>query len=347
MIRERLRLSLVAILASFALAPGHAAAQAGATLVAVVTSDPNAPLTQRVRAELVGIGVDVIVLRPPAEGSPGRTPLEQAARNVGAIAAVRLVPSGEGVEVWVADRVTGKAVVRALAMPAEGGPASDASVAIGAVELLRASLMELHSSEPPRGEVFATEQVRALALPSLRSAEMGRPRVGLSAGGGVELGVRGLGPSGEGTFALWLGIAPRLGIRALAALTLAPAHVDAPHGSFDVTSQLFGVEACYDFAEPAGAWVPVAGLGVAAANVHASGTAVPPFVSASESTWLAAPLLRLGLAWAFVHGLRLRADALGAWSLAPARIRAVNVEVGPWGAPFAMVSLGLEVLWAP
>src|SRR5579864_6224484 len=82
----------------------------GATLVAVVTSEPNSSLSRRVRAELEALGVDVIILRPPAEAQPSRQPLEQAARNVGAIAAVRLVVSGEGkVEVWVADRATGKA----------------------------------------------------------------------------------------------------------------------------------------------------------------------------------------------------------------------------------------------
>src|SRR5579864_2144728 len=119
-------------------------AQSGATLVAIVTTEPNASLTRRVRAELQGLGLDVIVLKPPEEGSPMRAPLELAARSVGAIAAVRLVPSGEGkVEVWVADRVTGKAVVRELDVPRSG--ASDAAIAVGSVELLRASLMELHS----------------------------------------------------------------------------------------------------------------------------------------------------------------------------------------------------------
>jgi len=347
MIRERLRLSLVPAFASVALAPGHAAAQTGATLVAIVTSDPNAPLTQRVRAELVGIGVDVIVLRPPAEGSAGRTPLEQAARNVGAIAAIRLVPSGESVEVWVADRVTGKAVVRELAAPAARGPASDASVAVGAVELLRASLMELHSSEPPRGEVPATERVRALALPSSGASEAGPPRIGLSAGAGVELGIGGLGPSGDGMFTLWLRLAPRLGVRALAGLTLAPAHVRAASGSLETTAQFFGLEACYDLAESTAPLVPVAGLGISATSIHAAGTAAQPFVGSSESAWLAAPLLHLGLAWAFVRGLRLRADAVGAWTPSPVSVRATNREVGSWGAPVAMVSLGIEVLWAP
>jgi len=78
---------------------------------------------------------------------------------------VRLVASREGkVEVWVADRVTGKAVVRELDAP-EGGT-SDAAVAIGSVELLRASLMELHSGEPAHGDAPATEKLQSLALVS-------------------------------------------------------------------------------------------------------------------------------------------------------------------------------------
>src|SRR5580693_842067 len=153
-----------AIVTSALVAPECARAEKGATLVAIVTAEPNSSLTRRVRAELEGLGLDVIVLKPPDEGSPSRAPLEQAARSVGAVAAVRLIASSEGkVEVWVADRVTGKAVVRELDAPAGG--TSDAAVAIGSVELLRASLMELHSGEPPHGDVSASDEIRSLALP--------------------------------------------------------------------------------------------------------------------------------------------------------------------------------------
>src|SRR5579859_3968445 len=125
-----------AVVACVWVAPLGARAESGATLVAIVTVEPSSSLTKRVRAELEGLGLDVIVLKPPDEGSPSRAPLEQAARSVGAVAAVRLVASSEGkVEVWVADRVTGKAVVRELDAPETG--ASDAAVAIGSVELLR------------------------------------------------------------------------------------------------------------------------------------------------------------------------------------------------------------------
>src|SRR5580704_2293598 len=201
-----MRLGLAAaIVTSTLVAPDRARGESGATLVAIVTAEPNSSLTRRVRAELEGLGLDVIVLKPPEEGSPSRAPLEQAARSVGAVAAVRLIASSEGkVEVWVADRVTGKAVVRELDAPASG--ASDAAVAIGSVELLRASLMELHSGEPPHGDAPANEKIQALALPG--SGEPRLARLGLSAGAGAELGIRGLGPSADAEIGVWLRIAP-------------------------------------------------------------------------------------------------------------------------------------------
>ena len=121
--------AVAAITSVFVPASHGARAESGATLVAIVTAEPYSSLARRVRAELQGLGLDVLVLKPPDEGSPSRAPLERAARSVGAVAAVRLVASSEGkVEVWVADRVTGKAVVRELDAPESG--ASDAVVAV-------------------------------------------------------------------------------------------------------------------------------------------------------------------------------------------------------------------------
>jgi hypothetical protein len=261
------------------------------------------------------------------------------------VAAIRLVPSADSVEVWVADRVTGKAVVRELVAPAAGGAATDAAVALGAVELLRASLMELHSAEPPHGDVPVTEQVRALALPA--RVEPSSPRLGLSLGGGVALGLRGAAPSADGDGALWLRLPWRFGVRAFAALTLAAAQIAAQPGSVDVSYQLGGLEASYDLAESGRTWVPVVGLGVAAAHLTAHGTALYPYQSAIESGWVTAPLVHLGGAWAFIHGLRLRADALAGWALSPARVQIAGVPPESWGAPLVKISLGVEVLWAP
>jgi hypothetical protein len=319
-------------------------AQSGATLVAIVTTEPNASLTRRVRAELQGLGLDVIVLKPPEEGSAMRAPLELAARSVGAIGAVRLVPSGEGkVEVWVADRVTGKALVRELAVPPSG--ASDAALAVGSVELLRASLMELHSGEPPHGDVPVNEKVRALALPAQSQPKVAR--LGIAVGAGAELGVRGLGLSADADIGLWLRIASRTAARLIGYTSLSPAHVVTGAGAVDVTSQLVGAMASYTFTDASSEWAPSASIGIALAHVTTTGTAVPPFISASEAAWAAAPLADLGLGWSFAPELRIRADGLGLFAVPPIRIRTPAREVGWWGGPGVILSLGVEVLWAP
>jgi hypothetical protein len=333
-----------AIATSTLSAPHRACAEAGSTLVAIVTAEPSSSLTRRVRAELQGLGVDVIVIKPPDEGSPARAPLEQAARSVGAVAAVRLIASSEGkVEVWVADRVTGKAVVRELDAPAGG--TSDAAVAIGSVELLRASLMELHSGEPPHGDVSASDEIRSLALPP--SAEPAAPRLGLAAGAGAELGGRGLGLSTGAEVALWVRIASRFGAGFVSHTSLSPSRVLTWSGAIDVRSLLLGAMATYSLTDASSAWVPTLSVGIAAARVSATGTAIPPFVSASEAAWSPAPFSGVGFARSLGPGLHLRADALAVLALPPEHVRTPAGDVGVWGAPALIVSLALEVLWRP
>ncbi len=333
-----------AFVASILSASDRAHAESGATLVAIVTAEPSSSLTRRVRAELQGLGVDVIVLKPPDEDSPSRAPLERAARSVGAVAAVRLIASTEGkVEVWVADRVTGKAVVRELDASESG--ASDAAVAIGSVELLRASLMELHSGEPPHGDAPASEKIQSLALATPSAPRI--PRLGLGAGAGGELGIRGLGPSADADVGVWVRLASRFGARFVGHTSLSPAHVVTSAGAIDVRSQLFGAMATYALVDASSAWEPSFSLGLAAAHVSTTGTAVAPFVSASEAAWSAAPMGGLGVAWAFVPGLRVRGDALAALSLPPVRVTTPTTDAGLWGAPALIVSIGVEVLWGP
>jgi hypothetical protein len=257
---------------------------------------------------------------------------------------VRLVPSAAGrVEVWVADRVTGKAVVRELDAP-EGGT-SDAAVAVASVELLRASLMELHSGEAPHGEVPANDAVQALAFAPARA-----PRAALLAlevGGGAELGVRGLGASADADLGLSVHVASRVGARFIGHVSLGPAHTETLSGAVDVQSQLLGAMATFALTDGRSAWQPSVSAGVAAAHVATTGTATPPYVSASEDAWATAPIAGVGLAWAIARDLRVRGDALGAWALPTVRVHTPAGDTGYWGEPAVIVSLGIEVLWAP
>jgi len=346
-------LARFAVLAFLAVGASVAEAATGATLVAVVTTDPIAPLTRRIQEQLEALGLDVIVLNPPSEGTTARARLEQVARNVGASAAIRIDPSTQSGQVWAADRPAGKAVTRDLPPPT-GGVVSDASTALAAVELLSASLIEVHSSESPPKEGPAAPTVCLMTAPSA-GAPQARPRLGLTLGLGAGLGLSGFRLSGEGNGAVWVGLASRVGLRALFSPSLAAAHAQTARGEVEVTSQLYALEASYDLVDSSRVWVPVLGLGLAAAEIAARGTASAPLVSAYASAWVAAPVVHVGTGWAFRHAARLRVDALAGWSLSPTRVRVPSspnsgtplMEVATWGAPLVNLSVGLEVLWAP
>jgi hypothetical protein len=341
--RRRL-IATVSLLLALLLLSSRAPAQGGSALVALVTAEPASPSARAVRHELEGLGLDVIVLRPPAETTMARLPLEQAARSVGAIAAVRLVPSGEGAEVWVADRVTGKTVIRRFLVHVDASGHDSAALALGAVELLRASLMELHAPSPPPGELAATSQVRALALPSV--APLRTPRLGLAVSAAIDPGLRGLAPSGAAELGVWAGVARGFGVRAFASLTFAAADVHVREGLVRVTGHLLGAEVSYDFRPAEQRWVPLLGVGVAAAWVGAAGTTSAPLTSHAESTWLWGPSLHLGLGYRVIPGLRLRADALALVVTTPTSIEVAGRAIGQWGQPTLLLSLGVETLLA-
>jgi hypothetical protein len=328
----------------------------GATLVALVTTDPSAELSHRVEEQLEALGFDVIVLNPPVTGSAGPTSLEQAARNVGAIAAIRIVPMAQSVQVWIADPVTGQAVFRET-VPPSGQKPSDAAVALGAVELLRASLLELHPPEPPPPP---KPTAPPLVCPPPPPPEKPRDAsAGMTAGFGVDLGLVGR-PSVSWEIAIWLRIHDRFGLRAIALLSESPANVSAaPNGSVSVGAQLYGGELAYDLTDPSSTWTPVVGLGIAGAAVTVRGesTSTPSGVNLYEiSRPVAVPFGHVGASWAVIRDLRLRADMLGGFSTSPVDVCVAPSSTNPmqgaagcilegrWGEPVVNISLGLEVL---
>jgi hypothetical protein len=88
-------------------------------------------------------------------------------------------------------------------------------------------------------------------------------------------------------------------------------------------------------------------LGAGAVHVSAAGTATPPYLGASEDAWAGATMAGAGIAWRFAHDLRLRADGVAVWTLPGVHVQTPAGDVGWWGAPALLVSLGLEVMWRP
>jgi hypothetical protein len=348
----RFRLSICVVAAL--LVPAVSAARPGASLVAVITTDPGAEVSHRVQEQLEALGLDVVVLNPPATGSVGPTALQQAARNVGAIAAVRIVPLAQSVQVWTADPVSGQSVFREL-IPPSGTTPSDASVALGAVELLRAAMIELHPPAPPPpppeprvAQVACPPPPPAPAAPGTK-----RTRLSLATGPGLDVGLSGR-PAAAWSVAVWVALFDRLGVRALGVLDFVPGQIASPSsGNIAVSAQLFGADLTYDMMPSDQLSVPAVGAGVLVANVVARGVDAggANAVNLYNSVWTALPFVRVGEALRVLPDLRARADALGGY--APARIDVCVRQngqcsaAGHWGRPFVDVTLSMEVQFSP
>ncbi|MGD0528929.1 MAG: hypothetical protein ABSE49_27575 [Polyangiaceae bacterium] len=225
------------------------------------------------------------VVEEPADGGPFATVL---LRRTGARAAT---------DVWVADHVTHKTVVRRLGSRG-AGDAGDRALALRVVELMRASLVEglvlpadddapppeARPAPPPRA---LPPDVSAWTRDALREPPPRRsPHVGLALGvagafAGPDLGLA-LAPALHVSWyptASWsvgvLGVGPGFG-----------AKVSAAEGTASVRQELALAEVAFEPA-PTGVASVFVSLGAGAYHLYASGDATPPYTSGSDDAWAA------------------------------------------------------------
>jgi hypothetical protein len=347
--RISLLLAAVAAGASFSCSlarPARAAETAPASPSSIVVlCAPGDGFGQRVIAELEALGFVAVVVDPAAEPT-SRASLEASARAAGAIAAIRAVPSARGVEVWIADRVTGKTVLRE--MTADGlAPDRDAALALRVVELLRASLLEISLPVPPLGEIPAPPQLRAqMSLPAPGTlVEKPAPNLRFSLAPGLLLSPGGFVPAASLTLDLAWMPSEHVGVLALAALPLSRPQVSGAPGSADLEVLFAGVGARFLFTTRASRWAPTADLGFAAVWLRSAGTGNAGFRGGSDTNSTAAPFVRLGLAFAVTPLFRLRADVLTGVITQGTSIQLAEHQVASWGQPFVLPAAGVDFGW--
>lgn len=145
-------------------------ARASPSRVVVVQSANESQIvnqaTTRLRAELAASGFEVVTV----DRGPGVTPRE-AVEDVGlhpmATLSIVSTEKGAAVDVWVADHLTGKTLVRRVDIESRAAPSAPRVLAIRAVELLRASLLEAESAPPesPKPSIPADVE-RWMKMPS-------------------------------------------------------------------------------------------------------------------------------------------------------------------------------------
>ena len=108
--------------------------------VVIVIDESDDPFAERIRAEVSALGFEVVTVEPFRTGEPVES-LDAAGRANQAAAAIRMVPSRKGVEVWVANQPTGRSLLRQLIVDEQAGAPNEGLVALQTAELLRTTLL--------------------------------------------------------------------------------------------------------------------------------------------------------------------------------------------------------------
>jgi hypothetical protein len=335
-------------------ATAGAARAAPAPRIIVLAPTGDDRISLRLQAELRSLHFDVPEVEI-APDPPSRTQLEDAARQSEAVAAVRIVPSQTGVEVWIVDRLTGKTVLREI-VTTEGGAASrDATVALRVVELLRASLMELDAARPPQGEMETPPLIRELMAPPRITASpavkigtlpaLAPPAFSIELGPAAVLSPGGFGPSGAVSAAVHYHPSEPFGASLIALIPVLPATVSGPEGATTARIGLVGGGLRGTWAPAGSAWALTVGGGLAALWLHLEGQPSPGFAGTSTNLFSAAPYLRAGLGRTVIPRLRVRADVLVGTSLPPTLVKFGDRLAAVWGVPFCAPTLGVELFW--
>lgn len=345
-------------LASLGLAPSEARAQnapaapiaSARPRIVIVTNHADAAIVPLLQADLESLGLDVSrVDHGPDEVIP--RDLTAAARTTGAVAGFRIIVAQGKVEVWIADRVTGKIVLREILVQEHESSATElATVVFQAVELLRVSLMELEAPHPSHGEVAPPPEIGEISgFPEAKGV------FAIEAGPAALLASRDLGVQPTVRFALrWRlpwgqraehGKAARHSFQVAAhgALPITAADVSGPEGAAEVRPMLFGASLLYAPVPAVARWQPLLGIGASALVVRAQGDAAFPRPEFSVTK-----VSPLALANAHVHlrvldSFRLWAGIDAGASLVPPKLLFGPRVVAAFEPYLLQVGLGVEV----
>jgi hypothetical protein len=304
--------------------------------IVVLDDGGQAVLAERIRAELNTMGFDAAVATLP-RGEETLARLVALTREQGAVAAIRVVMAADGAEALLFDRTTGKRLARSI----PGGSGQEARLALLAVELLRASLLELGLPEAPPGDVAASPALLKAARvpprtpPAARPAapEPARPIVAVEAGVGA-LASRGGLPSIAALAISASALAgPALRIGLLAVVPVGAMTTRAPEGSSETRVAIAGVEIRRQTLGHG--WHTAVGGGAALSVFTTEGRGAAPLYRDSNATRLSGgPYLRAGVDYDVTTRFALRVDAAAGAQLRPFALDYAGREVARWGQPW-------------
>jgi len=303
--------------------------------VLLLVDSPGDAFMDRIKSEVVSLGLEVVMRAPQG-------PIEASARAEHAVAAIRILASRNGVEVWMADATSGRSLLRQVIVDeTPGGPNQDV-VALQTAELLRTGLV--NHPPPAAPGPSSSPPVIVQNAPARSSGESGLRS-------GVELlySAGGASPAWQAWFSfqhLWnhhLGIALDVS---------APFHrgtMSGPEGTADVGAIIIGVEALARFLSQRGHFFLTTGLGAGSVSLLTKGHPSPQASSQIESnastayTVLGYARVNVGLRISTWMGLGM--SGLAGATVSRVRVRFGGSDAGDWGVPLVGVALFAQVDW--
>lgn len=381
-----MRRRLGALLLAAALALGARAARADeAAIVTVVRAKGAGKIvdeaTVRLAGELAALGFTVRSIEG-SRGADGRAEVEGAGDALATIAILE-TDGGTIADVWVADHVTKKTLVRRVDLGDTRASNAASDLAVRSTELLRASLLEVLGKRtaalPPAVTRWIEEAApapapppppapppiaqRAPAPPAVafvverRPAPAFQPRApraiapvgaapdapGLGIEAGVALFAGGFGVAPAALVRLDLALPKGFSIRAAVLPSVAASRLEGARGSVALRQTAATLDVAYDFLPRAARLHPVIALGGAFYHVAIDGAADAPARGLHEEHATVGLVGAAGLGIRLAPALVLRAE-LDVVVLASAPAAAIAGEqVGLMGRPAFLPSIGLDV----
>jgi hypothetical protein len=307
--------------------------------VLLLMDSPGDPLMGRIKAEIASLNLEVVARSPQG-------PIEASARAENAVAAIRVLPSRRGVEVWMADETSGRSLLRqAIVDETEGGP-SHSLIALQTAELLRTSLFPRPRSAPavpaPSPPLPAPVIVQVAAPPSTNESS-------LAGGVGLLYAAGGVGPAWQASLSFQHMWGRRFGLALHGSGPLRRGTISGREGSAEIGVLIAAAELLTRFDSEPAPFSVTTGLGAGLTYLLAQGRpleeAGAQLVSASAGAATALVYGRVSVGWKLPGLLGVGVSGLAGTTVAPVRVRFAANDAGAWGVPLFGVNLFGQVGW--
>ena len=304
--------------------------------IVIITDHADAAIIPLLRAELNRLGLVVIEVEKGTDEVIPRD-LTLAAQQHHAVAAFRVQVSSNTVEVWIADRVTGRVSLREVFTQGSDSQVEARLVVLQAVELLRWSLREVEPPHPSRGDLKKPPPtlVRLTEYPKEDPLTFGIAPLFLFSPGGANPGA---GAQLDMTIR-WSWV----GTRFLYGQLIAPAVLETHIGRAELTTRWFAVQGVALGIASLEPLRPSLGLGVAMISTSLQGISSPPRLASDDSLFTVAPVMDGRIGYGLGKHVQL---TIGASIMAPLKSNAIYFEgnqAGKYGRLLVATALGVQV----